>query len=115
MIGEPYSVEIKSLADSTCDVVFAVEPPIEFATEEAREVFGNNVLQLVARRAGQEALEGAVCEVTHVAEGQSMGYAKIETLRYGSGKEIFTQALLLALNGSYPDLYIDGVAPWERE
>ena len=117
MLGAPYSIELKSLSDATCDVVFEIRPPVEFITEEARQSFGSNVLHLVARRADErdDVLKSGIVSVTHNSpDGVSMlGYAKIESLRYGSGKEIFTQALLLALNGEVCELYIDGKAPWE--
>ncbi len=41
------------------------------------------------------------------------GYARLPELRYGMGKEIFTQALFTALNGTIPPLYPDGTAIWE--
>ncbi|MGB4758955.1 MAG: hypothetical protein WBP26_02770 [Candidatus Saccharimonadales bacterium] len=55
-------------------------------------------------------------EITHdLPDGTaSVGYAQVGQLRYGSGKEIFTQALLLALNGTVPNLYDQGHAPWEK-
>lgn len=112
-----YSIKLRSLSDATCDVIFEVTPPIEFVTEQARQVFGSNVLHLVARRADQrdEVLNSGIIEVTHNSPDgvSSLGYAKIESLRYGSGKEIFTQALLTALNGEVGNLYDDGKAPWE--
>lgn len=118
MTGAPYSIEIKSLSDATCDVVFEIRPPVEFLTEEARLSFGTNVLHLVSRRADErdDVLASGIVDVTHNSpDGTStLGYAKIESLRYGSGKEIFTQALLTALNGEVEDLYVDGRAPWEN-
>jgi hypothetical protein len=118
MIGSPYAVELKSLSDATCDVVFEVKPPIEFLTEEARQAFAKTVLHLVARRADtrDEVLSTGLVEVTHNTHDNesSLGYAKIESLRYGSGKEIFVQALLTALNGEDAHLYEEGRAPWEE-
>ncbi len=118
MIGEPYSVEIRSLSDATCDVVFEIIPPVQFVTEEARHAFGSNVLHLVCRRADDrdDVMEDGLVEVTHNTPNNysSMGYAKINSLRYGSGKEIFTQALLTALNGNVSNLYDEGKAPWEE-
>jgi hypothetical protein len=118
MTGHPYSVEIKSLSDANCDVVFSVTPPIEFATEESRQALSRTVLNLVCRRADQrdDVLNTGIVEFTHdLPSGNcTMGYARIKTLRYGSGNEIFTQALLTALNGEHPDLYSDGPPPWER-
>ncbi|MEX0748587.1 MAG: hypothetical protein WD467_00250 [Candidatus Saccharimonadales bacterium] len=117
MIGKPYAVELKTLDDSSCDVVFEIRPPVEFISEEARKAFGRTVLMLINRRADtrDQVLDDGMVEITHdKPNGEStMGYAKIKTLRYGSGKEIFTQALLLALNGDAPDLYADGAVPWE--
>ncbi|NCU31240.1 hypothetical protein EOM57_05650 [Candidatus Saccharibacteria bacterium] len=117
MIGKPYSVEIRSLSEATCDVVLEIKPAVDFVTEEARKVFGNNVLRLVCRRADSrdDVMSTGIVEVTHNTPNHesSIGYAKIESLRYGGGKEIFTQALLTALNGESDDLYESGKAPWE--
>ena len=117
-IGDPYSVEIRSLSDAACDVVFEIQPPVCFVTEEARHAFAQNVLHLINRRADERdrVLETGSVEVTHdLPDGSaSVGYARIESLRYGSGKEIFTQALLLALNGDVPNLYEGSTALWEQ-
>lgn len=117
MIGAPYSIKLKSLSDATCDVTFDIRPPVEFLTEEARQSFGANVLNLVSRRADQSdaMLESGIVNVTHNSPDgtSSLGYAKIESLRYGSGKEIFIQAILTALNGEAGNLYVDGEALWE--
>lgn len=117
MHGEPYSVDLRSLSDSSCDVVFEITPPVEFITEEARRTFGSNVLHLVCRRVDDpaEVMNSGIVEVTHnTPHGRSsMGYAKIETLRYGQGVDIFTQALLTALNGESVDMYRSGDAPWK--
>lgn len=105
------------MSDATCDAMFEIKPPVEFVTEEARQAFSRNVLQLVARRADErdDVLANGIVEVTHNTPHKvsTMGYAKIESLRYGSGKEIVIQALLTALNGECDDLYRDGTAPWE--
>lgn len=118
-IGSPYSVNIKSSSDATCDVVFEIRPPVSFLTEEARIAFGQNVLHLINRRAddANNVLEAGRVEITHNLpnQGASVGYARIDALRYGSGLEIFTQALLLALNGEVPNLYSNGTAPWEQQ
>lgn len=46
-------------------------------------------------------------EITHnSADGTaSLGYARVPALRYGSGEEVFRQAVLTALNGKLPKLY----------
>ncbi len=116
-VGYPYGVHIKSLVDSRCDVVFEVRPAIDFISEEARIDFGKHVLHLVNRRADErdKVLQNGECAITHNLPDRSasVGYAKIETLRYGSGKEVFVQALLMALNGEVPNLYENNVAPWD--
>lgn len=98
-----------TLCDSSLDATFRIEPPVEFLTEEARVAFGANVIDLMARRARYDDLdEGkAKVEITHnSADGAaSIGYVKAPALRYGSGKEIFEQAMLTALNGEYCDLH----------
>lgn len=118
MTANRYSVELKSLSDATCDVVFEITPPIKFVTEEAREAFGKNVLHLVCRRADERdnVLALGMVNVTHDSpDGSStIGYAKIESLRYGSGKEIFIQALHMALHGEIGELYVGGKAVWEE-
>jgi hypothetical protein len=116
MIGAPYAVNLRSLSDATCDVVFEIIPPVCFVSEEARRAFGANVIHLVCRRADDrdDVMKHGIVEVTHnTPDGySSIGYAKIASLRYGSGKEIFTQALLTALNGEVPNLYDGEKTPW---
>lgn len=109
MIGHDYEIRIDSLNDATCDVVFEIRPPVVFASEESRLAFCRNILHLINRRADErdKVLEEGVFEITHNSSdnSSSLGYAKIESLRYGSGIEIFTQALHTALNGHIPNLY----------
>ena len=118
LVGSPYGVRIKSLVESRCDVVFEVHPAIDFISEEARIDFGRHVLHLVNRRADErdKVLQNGECAITHNLpdKSASVGYAKIESLRYGSGREVFVQALLMALNGEVPNLYENNVAPWEE-
>ena len=105
--GEQYRVELTTVFDPNQDVTFRVEPPVRFLTEEARQAFSRDVVGLIARRAKYEEMADARVELTHdSADGSAtIGYAKVAALRYGTGEEVFRQALLLALNGEYPDLY----------
>ncbi len=102
-----YSLELTTLFDSSADVTFRIEPPVRFLTEEARVAFGQNIVHLIARRAGDEAVQSSRVEITHdSADGTAtIGYARVPILRYGTGEEVFKQAVLVALNGEYPDLY----------
>lgn len=102
-----YKVELTSVFDPNSDTTFRIEPPVKFLTEEARQAFGINVLRLIARRADYGELSDATVELTHdTADGDAtVGYARVPALRYGTGKEVFLQGLLLALNGEYPNLY----------
>ena len=107
MTSTEYSLELTTLFDSSSDVTFRIEPPVSFLTEEARIAFGKNVINLIARRADYGELEGSKVEITHnSADGTaSLGYARVPALKYGTGEEVFKQALLVALNGEYPNLY----------
>ncbi|NCU38523.1 hypothetical protein EOL96_05720 [Candidatus Saccharibacteria bacterium] len=109
MKSEKYTLELTTLFDSNADVTFRIKPIIEFLTEEARISFGENVLDLIARRADYGELKDMKCkvEVTHKsADGTaSLGYARVPALRYGTGEEVFRQAMLTALNGEIPQLY----------
>lgn len=102
-----YKLELTSVFDPNSDVTFRIEPPVRFLTEEARKAFAENALRLIARRADYGELEGSCVELTHnSADGTAtIGYARVPALRYGTGKEVFYQGLLLALNGSSPNLY----------
>ena len=102
-----YEITLTMLFDSSQDVTFRVEPPVKFVTEEARLALGQNVISLICRRADPAEMVGAKVEFTHDSPDGSatMGYAKVEALRYGSGEEVFLQAMYVALNGAYPDLY----------
>lgn len=104
-----YTVELLTLFDSSQDVTFRIEPPVKFLTEEARRAFGENVISLISRRTGDGDMTDSIVELTHdTADGSAtLGYARVPVLRYGTGKEVFLQGLLLALNGDYPDLYSD--------
>ena len=105
--NKEYTIRLMTLFDSSQDVTFKVEPPIRFVSDEARIAMGQNVIRLIGRRADPSELCGAVVEFTHdSADGSgTLGYARVEALRYGSGEEVFRQAVLVALNGTYPDLY----------
>lgn len=107
MLRLEYTLELTSAFDSNSDVTFKIEPPVKFLSEEARHVFGENVIRLIARRADYGELEGSKVELTHdSADGTAtIGYARVPALRYGTGKEVFYQGLLLALNGYDPELY----------
>lgn len=109
MDTQKYTLELTTLFDSSADVTFRIEPPIRFLTEEARVSFGAVVLDLIARRADYGELQEMDCkvEVTHnSADGlASLGYARLPALRYGSGEEVFKQAVLTALNGEVPNLH----------
>lgn len=107
MPQQEYSLELTTFFDSSADVTFRIEPPVQFLSEEARVAFGQNVIDLIARRADYGELEGSKVEVTHnSADGTaSLGYARVPALRYGTGEEVFKQAMLAALNGTYPNLY----------
>lgn len=109
MKPEEYTLELTTLFDSNADVTFRIEPPIELLTEEARVAFGEIVLDLIARRADYGELKEMKCkvEITHnSADGTaSLGYARVPALRYGTGEEVFRQAMLTALNGEIPELY----------
>lgn len=109
MTPRKYTLELTTLFDSSADVTFRIEPPVEFLTEEARVAFGENVMDLIARRADYGELKDMRCkvEVTHnSADGTaSLGYARVPALRYGTGEEVFKDAMLTALNGEMPDLY----------
>ncbi len=107
---QQYTVELTTLFDSSQDVTFRVKPPVRFLTEEARKDFGENVIRLISRRADYSEMSDARVELTHnSADGTAtLGYARVPALRYGTGKEVFIQGLLVALNGEYPDLYSDG-------
>ena len=102
-----YKLELTSLFDPNSDVTFRIEPPVKFLTEEARKAFGESVIRIIARRADYGELEGSKVELTHdTADGSAtLGYARVPALRYGTGKEVFYQGLLLALNGRNPSLY----------
>lgn len=107
MTNPEYKLTLISVFDPNADVIFRIEPPVRFLTEEARAAFGENVIRLIARRADYGELEGARVELTHNdADGTAtIGYARVPALRYGTGKEVFYQAMLLALNGDDPRLY----------
>ncbi len=107
MAGLEYKLELLSVFDPNEDVLFKIEPPVRFLTEEARVAFGGNVINIIARRTGHEELGESRVEVTHdSADGTAtLGYARVPVLRYGTGKEVFYQALLEALNGKRPQLY----------
>lgn len=107
MSNQEYKLELTSVFDPNSDVTFRIEPPVKFLTEEARVAFGENVVRLLARRADYGELEGSRVELTHdTADGSAtIGYARVPALRYGTGKEVFYQGLLLALNGTSPELY----------
>lgn len=107
---QEYTVKLTTLFDSSQDVTFRIEPPVEFLTEEARKAFGQNVIRLISRRADYGEMSDAQVELTHnSADGSAtLGYARVPALRYGAGKEVFLQGLLVALNGEYPDLYSEG-------
>jgi hypothetical protein len=107
MSNSEYKLELTSVFDPNNDVTFKIEPPVRFLTEQARKTFGQNALRLIARRADYGELEGSCIELTHdSADGSAtIGYARVPALRYGTGKEVFFQGLLLALNGRTPDLY----------
>jgi len=104
---QEYKLELTSVFDPNADVTFRIEPPVKFLTEEARVAFGENVIRLIARRADYGELEGSRVELTHdSADGiATIGYARVPALRYGTGKEVFYQGLLHALNGNSPQLY----------
>ena len=107
MTDPEYKLKLTSVFDPNADVTFRIEPPVKFITEEARVAFGNNVIRLIARRADYGELEDSRVELTHdSADGTAtIGYARLPALRYGTGKEVFYQAMLLALNGDDPQLY----------
>ena len=107
MTKSEYQLELTSVFDPNADVTFSITPPVKFLTEEARVAFGKNVIRLIARRADYGEIEGSRVELTHdSADGSAtIGYARVPALRYGSGKEVFYQCLLLALNGHNPQLY----------
>lgn len=102
-----YKITLTTLFDSSQDVTFSVEPPVKFVTEGARIALGQNVIDLICRRADPAEMVGARVEFTHDSPDGSatIGYAKVEALRYGTGEEVFLQAMHVALNGVYPDLY----------
>ncbi len=104
-----YTVELTTLFDSSQDVTFLIRPPVQFLTEEARCAFGQNVIHLISRRADYGEMASAIVNLTHnTADGKAtVGYAKVPALRYGTGKEVFLQGLLTALNGENPNLYSD--------
>ncbi|MDB5181635.1 MAG: hypothetical protein JWP13_398 [Candidatus Saccharibacteria bacterium] len=106
---QEYTVELTTLFDANEDVTFRIEPPVRFLTEEAREAFGKNVIRLISRRADYGEMGDASVQLTHNSAGETatLGYARVPALRYGTGKEVFLQGLLVALNGEYPDLYSD--------
>lgn len=107
MTNPEYKLTLTSIFDPNADVTFRIEPPVSFLTEEARLMFGENVIRLIARRADYGELEGSRVDLTHnSADGTAtIGYARVPALRYGTGKEVFYQAMLLALNGDNPQLY----------
>jgi len=107
MTNQEYKLNLTSVFDPNADVTFKIEPPVRFLTEEARVAFGENVVRLIARRMDYGELEGSKVELTHdSADGSAtIGYARVPALRYGTGKEVFYQGLLLALNGESPTLY----------
>lgn len=107
MTSSEYKLKLTSVFDPNADVTFRIEPPVEFLTEEARIAFGENVIRLIARRADYGEMEGSKVELTHnSADGSAtIGYARVPALRYGTGKEVFYQGLLHALNGYSPQLY----------
>lgn len=107
MTTPEYRLELTSVFDPNADVTFRIEPPVKFLTEEARVAFGESVIRLIARRADYGELEGSTVELTHdSADGTAtIGYARVSALRYGTGKEVFYQGLLHALNGYSPRLY----------
>jgi hypothetical protein len=107
MTQPEYSVQLLTVFDPNADTTFRVEPPVQFVTEEARQAFGQNVIELISRRADYGELSTAKVELTHdTADGTgTIGYARVPALKYGTGKEVFLQGLLLALNGEYPSLY----------
>lgn len=102
-----YTVELTTVFDASQDVTFRIEPPVRFINESARKAFGENVIRLISRRADYSEMSDARVELTHdSADGTAtLGYARVPALRYGTGKEVFLQGLLVALNGEYPDLY----------
>ena len=110
MSNVEYKLELTSVFDPNSDVTFRIEPPVTFLTEESRKAFGENALRLITRRADYGELEGSRIDLTHnSADGTAtVGYARVPALRYGTGKEVFYQGLLLALNGYSPNLYDSG-------
>lgn len=106
MSNTKYTVELLTVFDPNADSTFRIEPPVQFLTEEARVAFGKNVIDLICRRADYGEMADAKVELTHNSADSTatLGYARIPALRYGTGKEVFLQALLLALNGEYPAL-----------
>ncbi len=107
MTNQEYKLTLTSVFDPNADVTFRIEPPVKFQTEQARVAFGESVVRLIARRVDYGELEGSRVELTHdSADGSAtLGYARLPALRYGTGKEVFYQGLLLALNGHNPTLY----------
>jgi hypothetical protein len=107
MSAQEYSVHLLTVFDPNADTTFRIEPPVKFITEEARQSFGQNVIDLISRRADYGEMSDAKVEITHdSADGAgTIGYARIPALKYGTGREVFLQGLLLALNGEHPSLY----------
>ena len=107
MSQSEYKLVLTSVFDPNSDVTFRIEPPVKFLSEQARRVFGENVIRLIGRRADYGELQDSKVELTHdSADGAAtLGYARVPALRFGTGKEVFYQGLLLALNGYDPELY----------
>lgn len=111
MSEQEYKLILTSVFDPNADVTFRIEPPVKFLTEGARVAFGHNVIDIIARRADYgELLDPAKpskVELTHdTADGAAtIGYARVPALHYGTGKEVFYQGVLQALNGQAPRLY----------
>ncbi len=111
MPEQEYTLILTSVFDPNADVTFRIEPPVKFLTEQARVSFGQNVIDIIARRADYGELmnpdQPSKVELTHdTADGTAtIGYARVPALHYGSGKEVFYQGVLQALNGQTPKLY----------
>ena len=111
MPEQEYKLFLNSVFDPNADVIFRIEPPVKFLTEEARLAFGKNVIDIIARRANYGELmdpdRPSKVELTHdTPDGSAtIGYARVPALHYGTGKEVFYQGVLEALNGHKPKLY----------